>query len=269
MSSKAQSYYPTDLSDGQWALIEPLLPAPRSGPGLPGRPANDRRVIVNGILYVVKGGIQWRLLPREFGAWQTAYRYFNTWSAETVWQEVMEALNGLERRRQGRQAEPSAGCVDSQSIDAAMQPTDHVGVDGHKQVRGRKRHVLTDTLGLILFVVVTAANVDDRRGLRALVNRWFMPGVSRIRKLWVDAGYVGEAFWQWVWSIKATHKIDLEVVGRQGKGFQVVKKRWVVERTFGWFLGHRRNSKDYEVLPRNSEAMIHITMIAILLRRLA
>lgn len=269
MSAEARHHYPTNLTDEQWALIEPLLPEPKSGAGLPGRPVVDRRRLLDAIRYVVKSGCQWRLLPSDLGAWSTAYRYFNTWSRQTVWQGLMEELTALERRRQGRHPEPTGGCIDSQSVKAATQPVEDVGFDGNKKVKGRKRHVLTDTLGLILCVVVTAANLDDREGLRRIFASWFVKGVCRLRKLWVDAGYVSEALRQWVRGLKRTHKIDLAVVGRQGKGFQVVAKRWVVERTFGWLLGYRRHSKDYEVLTRNSEAMIQITMISILLRRLA
>jgi transposase len=269
MSTEAQEHYPTDLSDRQWALIEPLLPEPKSGPGKAGRPPSDRRQVVNAILYVVKSGCQWRLLPREFGCWATVYGYFNRWSRATVWQGVLEELNMQERCRQCRHPEPSAGCVDSQSVKAAMQLTDEIGFDGNKKIKGRKRHVLTDTLGLILCVVVTAANTDDRQGLRSLLDRWFIKGVCRLRKLWVDAGYAGEALRQWVRALKRTHKIDLEVIDHDGEGFQVVSKRWVVERAFSWLGGFRRHSKDYEILPRNSEAMIQLTMIAILLRRLA
>jgi transposase len=269
MSTNAQSYYPSDLTDGQWALIEPLLPAAKSGPGEPGRPAGDRRRIVNGVLYVVKTGCQWRWLPSDFGPWQTVYGYFNRWSRATVWQGIMEELNMQERRRHGRNPEPTAGCIDSQSVKAAMQPVDEIGFDGNKKIKGRKRHVLTDTLGLILCVVVTAANTGDREGLRRLLNQWFIKGVCRLRKLWVDAGYAGEALHEWVRGLKQTHKIDLEVTDHDGKGFQVVAKRWVVERAFSWLGGYRRHSKDYEVLTRNSEAMIQISMIATLIRRLA
>ena len=269
MSEHAQGHYPTDLTEGQWQRIEPLLPAPKSGPGKPGRPSGDRRQIVNGIVYVVKSGCQWRMLPHEYGCWQTVYRYFNKWSRAKVWQGIMEELNRQERQRQGRQPEPTAGCIDSQSVKAATQPVDEVGFDGNKKIKGRKRHVLTDTLGLILCVVVTAANVGDREGLKTLLGRWFIKGVRRVRKLWVDAGYVGAELRDWVRRLKQTHQIDLEVTDHQGKGFQVVPKRWVVERTFGWLSGHRRHSKDYEVLPRNSEAMVQIAMIATLIRRLA
>ena len=269
MSAEARHHYPTNLSDAQWAVIEPLLPEAKIGAGLPGRPVVDQRRLVDAILYVVKSGCQWRMLPSDLGAWSTAYRYFNTWSKLTVWQGIMEELTDAERRRLERHPHPSAGCVDSQSVKAAAQPVAEIGFDGNKKVKGRKRHVLTDTLGLVLFVLVTAANLDDREGLRRILARWFIKGLCRIRKLWVDAGYVSEALWEWVRGLKRTHKIDLEVVGRQGKGFQVVPKRWVVERTFAWFLGYRRLSKDYEVLTRNSEAMIQISMIVILVRRLA
>lgn len=268
MSETARTYYPTDLTDSQWALIKPLLPPPKSGPGKPGRPPRDRRTLVNAILYVVKTGCQWRMLPREFGVWQTIYGYFNTWSGTLVWQAIMQQLHRQERRRQGRHPEPSAGCIDSQSVKAVMQAMDDIGFDGNKKVKGRKRHVLTDTLGLIVCVVVTAANKDDRDGLRALLARRFINGVCRLRKLWVDGGYTSAALRQWVRDLKRTHKIDLEVTDHEGKGFQVVPKRWVVERAFAWLLGYRRHSKDYEVLTRNSEAMIEIAMISILLRRL-
>lgn len=269
MSENAQVYYPTDLTDRQWRLIETLLPGPQSGVGQSGRPACTRRPLVNAILYVVKSGCQWRLLPREFGCWQTVYGYFNRWSRAGVWSALMAELNRQERQRQGRHAEPTAGCIDSQSVKAATQAVDQVGVDGNKKVKGRKRHVLTDTLGLILCVVVTAANTGDREGLKRLLGHWFVKGVRRVRKLWVDGGYSGEAIRQWVRALKQTYKIDLEVTDHDGKGFQVVPKRWVVERAFSWLLAYRRHSKDYEVLTRNSEAMIQIAMIAILLRRLA
>jgi transposase len=153
MSASAPVHYPTDLTDGQWALLEPLLPEANSGPGNRGRPARPLRQILNGVLYVVKTGCQWRWLPREFGPWETAYGYFNRWSRVGIWQGLMEELKMQERRRHGRHPEPTAGCIDSQSVKAAMQPTDEIGIDGNKKVKGRKRHVLTDTLGLIMCVV--------------------------------------------------------------------------------------------------------------------
>jgi putative transposase len=269
MSTKAREHYPSNLTDGQWELLRGLLPQAKSGPGHRGRPPSDRRKIVEGILYVIKSGCQWRMLPKDYGCWETVYGYFRRWRKEKVWEPVLEVLNHHERVRQGRRPEPSAGCIDSQSVKAATQPIDQVGFDSNKKVKGRKRHILTDTLGLMLCVVVTAANVGDREGLKQLLNRWFIKGVRRIRKLWVDGGYFGEPLRQWVAALKKTHKIDLEVTDHQGKGFQVVAKRWVVERTFSWFGHFRRHSKDYERLPENSQALLQIAMIALLLRRLA
>lgn len=180
----------------------------------------------------------------------------------------MEARRQSERRRQGRQAEPSAGSVDSQSIKTATQTTE-VGFDGGNQVKGRKRHRLVDTLGLLIAVVVTAANTDDRVGFMLLVTRYFVGGVKRLRKLWVDSGYQAEWLTQWVSALKRTHKIALAVTSHAGKGFQVVPWRWTVERTFAWLLNDRRHSRDYERLTTNSEAMIQLSMIRLLLNRLA
>ncbi len=174
----------------------------------------------------------------------------------------MQALRALERNRQGRAREPTAGCIDSQSVTGTSQSVES-GFEGGKSVKGRKRHVLTDTLGLIVYVVVTAASVGDREGLKILLQRWFIVGVHRIRKLWVDAGYQGSALKRWVADLKRTHKIDLEVTDHAGRGFQVVPKRWVVERTFSWLFKFRRPSKDYEVLTRNSEAMIQSAMCSV------
>ena len=182
----------------------------------------------------------------------------------------MATLTQKERQRQGRKPTPSAGSVNSQSIKTAKHGKTK-GYDGGKQVNGRKRHLLVDTLGLIIGVCVTAADVGDREGLMALLLAYFSTGVKRLKKLWVDGAYSGEALKAWVASLKVTHKIDLEVVERTQPGFAVLPRRWVVERTFAWLLNYRRHSKDYEVLPRRTpgEAFIQIAMIHLLLKRLA
>src|SRR5713101_1128657 len=260
--------YPTDLTEAQWTLLVALLPARKWRVGGPGRPPCNVRGVLNGILYLLKTGCQWRMLPREFGKWSTIYAYCKCWRREGVWAHLMEALRQWERRRVGRQPEPSAGSVDSQSIKTATQGS-AVGFDGGKKIKGRKRHLLVDTLGLIIAVVVTAANTDDRLGLVTLLTRYFAGGVKRWRKLWVDGGYRAEWLALWVGELKRTHKIDLEVTDKAGPGFQVIPWRWTVERTFAWLLNDRRHSRDYERLTVNSEAMVHLNMIRLLLNRLA
>jgi putative transposase len=261
-------HYPTDVSDTQWEVLQLVLPPPKWRPGGPGRKPMDLRRVINGIFYVNKTGCQWRMLPKEFGPWETVYGYFCRWRRAGVWARVMDTLRQWERQSQGRLPEPSACCADSQSIKTATQGED-VGFDGHKKIKGRKRHLLVDTLGLIIAVVVTAANMDDRQGLVALMKRYCASGVTRLRKIWVDGGYDAQWLCDWVRGLQRTHKVDLEVVEHTGKGFQVVPYRWVVERTFGWLLNDRRHSRDDETLTANSEAMIQISMIRLLLKRLA
>ena len=231
--------YPTDLTDPQWQRLEPLLPQGQWVRGGPGRRPVDRRVVVNGLLYLTKTGCQWRLLPPTFGAWQTVYGYFNRWRQAGVWQQVMDQLTQQERQRQQRKPTPSAGSVDRQSIKTATQG-EVTGYDGGKKVNGRKRHLLVDTLGLILGVWVTAADIGDRDGLMALRGTYFSTGIKRLKKLWVDSGYSGEALKAWVADLKQSHNIDVEVVGKQGAGFSVLPRRWVVERTYAWLLNFRR-----------------------------
>jgi putative transposase len=228
----------------------------------------DLRHVINGIFYVNKTGCHWRMMPADIGKAHTIYGYFRRWRLTGVWERVMDTLRQWERQSQGRLPEPSACCADSQSIKTATQAED-IGFDGHKKIKGRQRHILVNTLGLIVAVVVTAANMDDRQGLVELLKRYCASGVTRLRKIWVDGGYEAQWLCDWVRGLKQTHKVDLEVVEHTGKGFQVVKHRWKVERTFAWLLNDRRHSRDYEVLTANSEAMIQISMIRLLLKRVA
>ena len=262
-----QRQYPTNLTETQWQLLLRLLPKPKWRSGYPGRPPVNLRWVFNGILYLSKTGCQWRMLPKAFGCWQTVYGYFNRWSQQGIFHKIQQALHRRERRGQGRKPTASAGSIDSQSIKTATQGTIK-GYDAGKKVNGRKRHLLVDTLGLPICVFVSPADLADRDGLMELLKRYFADGLRRLRKLWVDGGYRGDALKMWVSSLKRTHKIDLEVVQRESKGFEVMKWRWVVERTFAWLLNFRRLCKDYEVLTRNSEALIYIAMIHLLIKRL-
>ena len=260
--------YPTDMSDAQWEVLQLVLPTPKWHPGGPGRKPIELRRVLHGIFYVNKTGCQGRMLPTNIGNAHTIYGYFRRWRREGIWARIMDTLRQWERQSQGRLPEPSACCADSQSIKTATQH-EAVGFDGNKKVKGRKRHSLVDTLGLLVAVVVTAANTDDRLGLVLLLQRYFASGVKRLRKLWVDGGYHAQWLCNWVRGLKQTYKVALEVVEHTGKGFQVVKHRWKVERTFAWLLNDRRHSRDYETLTTSSEAMIQISMIRLLLKRLA
>lgn len=266
----AAPHYPTDLSDEQWDLLQAVLPPRGWHPGGRGRPPKvDMRQILNGILYLNKTGCQWRMIPKDFGNWSTIYGYFKRWRRHGIWASLMEALRRFERRCEGRNPEPSAGSMDSQSIKTATQHED-IGFDGNKRIKGRKRHIWVDTLGLIIAVVVTDASTDDRQGLVELLSAYFADGVKRLRKIWVDGAYPAEWLEEWVRGLKQTYKIDLEsTTNKEGKGFQVVPWRWAVERTFSWLLNDRRHSRDYERLTVNSAAMIQISMIRLLLNRLA
>lgn len=254
--------YPSDLTDTQWDYIKPLIPAAKPG----GRPRSlDMRQVVNAILYVAVGGIQWRMLPREYPKWQSVYHYFAQWRDTHVWQRMHDTLRALVRRRAGRHKHPTAGCLDSQSVKRAARPGPR-GFDAGKQCAGRKRHVLVDTLGLLLVVVVTAASVQDRDGARLVLQRRH-GACKKLRRVWVDGAYRGRLL-DWAWQHLG---LILQVVRRSddARGFVVLPRRWVIERTFAWLSQARRLSRDYEELPATSEAMIHITMIRLMVRRLA
>jgi putative transposase len=257
--------YPSDLTDSQWHLIKGLLPPPKSR----GRPRLDLRQVIDAISYVLKGGIQWRMMPTDCPRWQSAYGYFRRWRRDGTWRRIHDALRASVRRRAGRHKHPTAGCLDSQSVrttEAAAPETR--GCDWHKRVKGRKRHLLVDTLGLLLAVAVTAANVQDKAGALLTLRR-LGGGGKKLRRVWADGAYrTGRGHLaSWV----ERHRIGLRAVTPPAgqRGFQVLPRRWVVERTFGWLYQSRRLSKDYERLPQTSEALIYVAMIRLMLRRLA
>ncbi len=254
--------YPTDLTDRQWDCIKALIPPAKPG----GRPRTlDMRQVVNAIFYLLTTGCQWRMLPRDYPNCKSVYHYFRVWRDDGTWQRIHHTLRAAVRRAAGRHKHPTAGSLDSQSVKTAAGPGIR-GYDAGKHVNGRKRHILVDTLGLLLVVVVTAASVSDPAGARHLFKR-LGGGGKKLHKIWVDGTYRGTLI-DWV----ADHLgVLLEPVLRpEGqKGFRVLPRRWVVERTFAWITQCRRLSKDYEVLPTTSEALIYLAMTRLMLRRLA
>ncbi len=253
--------YPTDLTDSQWNHIKEMFPEPKAT----GRPREiEFREVVNAILYLLFTGCQWRFIPNDYPSWQTVYGYFRAWQESGLWFQLHETLRAAVRRKKGRHKHPTAGSLDSQSVKTTAVPSSR-GFDAGKKIMGRKRHILVDTLGLMVALVVTTACVQDRDGLKKLLRT---KGVHRkkLRKIWVDGGYRGKIL-QWV---KSRFRYCLEVVLRSDniKGFVVLPRRWVVERTFAWLNNHRRLSKDYERFTKTSETMIQIAMMRLMLRRL-
>lgn len=255
--------YPSDLTDAQWALIAPLV-AVRPG-GRP--PIHSRRRIVDAILYVNRTGCSWRQLPHDFPPWDTVYWYFKTWNEAGVTDRIHDALRAAVRDGDGRDPMASAGIVDAQSVNGADTVGSATrGYDAGKKVNGRKRHIVTDTLGLLVVVLVTAASVQDRDGGRRVLARAKM-AMPSIALVWADGGYAGKLI---AWVARRC-RILLEIVRKPvgQRTFEVLPRRWVVERTLSWLVRCRRLDRDYERLPEHSEAMVKWSMIGLMARRLA
>lgn len=269
--------YSTTLTDAEWRLIQPLLPADAPT----GRPRRHRvRTIVDAIFYAVRAGHAWRLLPQEWPPWKTVYHYYRTWRLDGTWERLHTALRELARQRAGREPQPSAGIIASQSAKTTEQGGPH-SFDGGKKLNGRKRHLVVDTQGLVLKVVVHPAGLHDRMGAK-LVLRALDRAFPRLQHLWADQGYAGalrqwareqtgielEVVYPWWRQLKRYFPEVLEQSGFQ-QGFHVLPRRWVVERTFARLGRYRRLSKDYERLCETTEALILIAMSRLMLRRLA
>jgi putative transposase len=270
--------YPTDLTDTEWSYLAPHLPPPKEG----GRPRRHAvRDLLNAIFYVLRSGCAWRLLPHDLPPWKTVYHYFRLWRLEGVWDRLHAALHIAVRIKAGREPHPSAAIIDSQSVKTTLVGGPR-GYDGGKKVNGRKRHLLVDTQGLIIRAVVHPADITDRDGAKLLLAP-LQGQLPRLQHVWADSAYTGQVrewiqttlgctveivkhWWtglRWVWVAPGQAPPTVP------RGFHVLPRRWVVERTFAWLVMYRRLGKDYEELPETSEALIYLAMSRLLVKRLA
>ena len=264
--------YPSDISKNGWKKLKAYLPQSKCGEGKVGRTAANLREVINAIMYVVKSGCSWRSIPNDLPNWSTTYGYFYRWSKEGRWQEIHSFLVKKVRKQMGRKARPTAGCLDSQSSKTTACGGKSRGFDKGKLIKGRKRFILTDSQGLLLAVWICAASVSEKQGAMHLLR--YIKAVAclrhlceRIKLVWVDGGYRGAdladyvaKLWQWTWQVVLRNDDQ--------RGFRLLPRRWVVERTFAWLLNARRLNKDYEKSRRNSQSMVYLAFMPILLNRL-
>lgn len=258
-----QPTYPSDLTDEQFALLQPLIP--RAKPG--GRPRRvDLRAVLDAIFYVTKTGCQWRYLPRDFPPRSTANGYLRGWQADGTWALIQQALRDRVRAAAGLDQSTTAS-VDSQSIKTTGAAED-VGYDGGKKVKGRKRHVAVDSLGLLLAVAVTGAGVSDADGAELALGQLSRPHLPGLKRVFADSAYHRHRLYEWI-DRRAWY--ELEIVSRPlgSAGWVLTPKRWVVERTLGWLIQYRRLARDYEKTSRSSTACIYVSQIHLMLRRLS
>jgi putative transposase len=263
--AKSKQIYPTDLNDTQWWKLRPYLPAKAPT----GRPREHGwRKILNGIFYILQSGCSWRMLPSDLPPWKTVYHYFRLWREDGTWEYLNRLLREKVRQQVGKKRQPSATILDSQSAKTSEGGRE-CGFDAGKKVTGRKRHTLVDTLGLLMKVVVTAGNVQDRDGARRLFKNLAEDKavIKRLELIWADGSYRG-ALITWIEQLFGW-KLEIVEKPKDQNGFQALPKRWIVERTFAWLVRQRRLARDYERLPETSESFIYVAMVRLMRRRLA
>jgi putative transposase len=256
--------YPTDLTDEQWTLIEPLIPPAKQG----GHPRTLKmRLVFNTILYVNKTGCQWAMIPKDLAKRSSAFDYFSAWKKDGTWQKIMDTLRQQVRVEAGREPEPQKAAIDSQTVKGSEAGGPR-GYDGGKKINGRKRHIIVDTMGLLLVVLVTSANVDDGTGAPEVLKLLTEEHQSRLDEIRGDGKYNNRTLDRYVKQANVKYKVTVVERPAGAEGLVLLKFRWVVERTNAWNGKYRRNSKDYERTTSSSEAMIKVSAIHLMLNRL-